>query len=298
LIAKEIIMAQSEQEKLADSTTQGKCFIIMPITTPPKFVDIYKGDNDHFNHVLEHLLIPAVEEAGFEPVPPKREGSNIIHADIIKDLSDCELVLCDMSILNPNVFFEFGIRTALDKPVALVVDDKTKPIPFDTGIINYYPYDGSLTAWTIDEQKKKLAKHIQEAYKKSEGHNALWKHFGVAQIGTFKPEDAEVGEKIDFLMNKISALETQLTNQEITYWRLPQGYKNLNLVNTPNIYGLNNPLSLSSPPVVLFDASVAEKNWAGAKEFTIDLKSENEEAQKQELSPEKNQNGKSETSSE
>jgi len=26
-----------------------------------------------------------------------------------------------MSALNPNVFFEFGIRTALDKPVALTV---------------------------------------------------------------------------------------------------------------------------------------------------------------------------------
>jgi len=181
----------------------------MPITTPANLVEQYKGDKDHFSHVLEHLFIPALEEAGFDPIPPKAEGSNVIHADIIKQLSDCELVLCDMSILNPNVFYEFGIRTALDKPVALVVDDKTTPIPFDTGIINFYKYDSSLAAWTLEKQKKELTKHVQEAYKKSKGRNALWKYFGVAQTGMFKPEDAKMGEKVDLMMEKLSAIEME-----------------------------------------------------------------------------------------
>jgi len=194
---------------MAKSEPKKKCFLIMPITTPANLVEQYKGDKDHFGHVLELLFIPALEEAGFEPIPPKAEGSNVIHADIIKQLSDCELVLCDMSIFNPNVFYEFGIRTALDKPVALVVDDKTTPIPFDTGIINFYKYDSSLAAWTLEKQKKELTKHVQEACKKSKGRNALWKYFGVAQTGMFKPGDAELGEKIDLVIGKLSAFEIQ-----------------------------------------------------------------------------------------
>lgn len=79
-----------------------KCFVIMPITTPASFTELY-NDGDHFNHILQHLFMPAIEKAGFDTVSPKSTGSNLIHADIINNLSNCELVLCDMSILNPNV---------------------------------------------------------------------------------------------------------------------------------------------------------------------------------------------------
>jgi hypothetical protein len=123
-------------------------------------------------------------------------------------------VLCDISIFNPNVFFEFGIRTALDKPVALVCDDKTTSIPFHPSSLHCHEYDSSLAPWTLKEQKKKLAKHVQEAYKKSKGRNALWKYFGVAQTGTFKPEDAELGAKVDLVVKKLSAIEMQQKNVE------------------------------------------------------------------------------------
>lgn len=194
---------------MAKSNNEEKCFIIMPITTPDHLIDKYKDDADHFSHVLDCLFTPALKNAGFEPVSPKSKGSDVIQADIIKQLSNCELVLCDMSILNPNVFFEFGIRTALNKPVALVIDDETKNVPFDTSIINYHKYSSSLDAWSIETEINTLAKHVRNAYKKTEDYNALWKYFGVAQTGVFKPEEASLGEKIDLLMKEVNALKRQ-----------------------------------------------------------------------------------------
>jgi len=194
---------------MEESKTKERCFIIMPITAPPDHVGLYQNDAEHFVHVIEHLFIPALENAGFEPILPKSTGSDVIHADIINKLSSCELVLCDMSILNPNVFFEFGIRTALNKAVALVIDDKTETIPFDTSIINFHKYNSSLAPWTLDEEKKALTEHIRTAYEKIADYNALWKYFGVAQTGVFKPEDATIGEKIDLLMHEVSALNKQ-----------------------------------------------------------------------------------------
>lgn len=194
---------------MANSKDSEKCFIIMPITTPEHLKDRYKGDANHFSHVIDHLFLPALKNAGFKPVSPKSTGSDVIQAEIIKQLSSCELVLCDMSILNPNVFFEFGIRTALNKPVALVVDDKTKTIPFDTSIINFHRYDSSLDVWSIEKEVSALAEHVRNAYKKTEDHNALWKYFGVAQTGVFKPEDASLGEKIDLLMQEVATLKTE-----------------------------------------------------------------------------------------
>ncbi len=193
---------------MAREKVKQKCFIIMPITTPPSLVREYNGDAHHFTHVLEHLFIPALEGAGFDPVSPQATGSNIIQADIIKQLSDCDLVLCDMSILNANVFFEFGIRTALNKPVALVVDDKTVGrVPFDTGIINHYRYDSSLVAWTIKKDLDGLTTHLK---KTSKGENALWKYFGVAQTGAFKPGESTLGEKIDLVWKEVRSLKNQM----------------------------------------------------------------------------------------
>jgi len=103
------------------------CFIIMPITTPPALVDRY-GDEHHFKHVLDCLFRPALERAKFRAIPPSAEGSDLIHAQIIKHLEQADIVLCDMTSLNANVFFELGIRTAVNKPVAIVKDSETSSV--------------------------------------------------------------------------------------------------------------------------------------------------------------------------
>jgi hypothetical protein len=180
------------------------CFIIMPVSTPENVLKQYGDDVDHFEHVLQTLFIPAIEAVGLNPIPPKASGSDIIQAEIIKNLASAYLVLCDMSILNPNVFFEFGIRTALDKPVALVIDDKTDRIPFDTSIINYHQYDSSLRGWLIKDEINALANHLKHTLDKGSDKNALWKYFGVAQIGAFNPENTTVEDKLDLILTKIS----------------------------------------------------------------------------------------------
>ena len=80
----------------------------MPITTPQDLIKDYNNDSKHFHRLLDRFFTPAIELAGFESISPVSTGSDIIHADIIKNLTLCEMVLCDISTLNPNVFFEFG----------------------------------------------------------------------------------------------------------------------------------------------------------------------------------------------
>jgi hypothetical protein len=61
------------------------CFIIMPITTTTDQAALY-NDEDHFEPVLNHLMIPAVEKAGCEPISPISTGSDLIQAEIIRQL--------------------------------------------------------------------------------------------------------------------------------------------------------------------------------------------------------------------
>ncbi len=185
-----------------------KCFIIMPISTPESWVQKYLGDEDHFNHVLNHLLIPAIEKAGFEPISPKTKGSELIHGEIIRNIESAEFVLCDMSVLNPNVFFELGIRTSLNKPVCMIKDDLTEKVPFDTSIINNHTYLSALNPWTLDEQIEDLANHIKDSFEKCKGSNSLWKYFGLSSSAQpIKEEDSDA--KIDFLIKQVEALKEQ-----------------------------------------------------------------------------------------
>jgi len=187
--------------------TKGDCFIIMPITTPDNLVDLYDEDESHFEKVLKHLFIPAVKAAGFTPIPPIAKGADIIHAEIIKKLEEADLVLCDMSIFNPNVFYELGIRTARDKPVCLVKDDTTEKIPFDTAIINCHEYKAVLKFVEIEEEIKLLKEHIYECVDGSDGTNTMWRCFGIT-AGVSNPLGGDVGVKeyFDIITKKLDRL--------------------------------------------------------------------------------------------
>jgi hypothetical protein len=182
------------------------CFIIMPISTIEDSLEVYGGDIDHFGHVLECLFIPAVDACNLQPVLPKVSGSDIIHGEIIKNLSSADLVLCDISQLNPNVFFELGIRTSLNKPVTLVVDDTTKNIPFDTGIINYHKYNSSLKGWLIKDEIEKLSKHIKKTLESEPDKNSLWKYFGITQTGDLNANQITDEDKISLVLRKLNSI--------------------------------------------------------------------------------------------
>lgn len=181
----------------------------MPVSTRESEADLY-GDKDHWKHVMESLFVKAVEAAGFEPIRPVAQGSHLIHGMIIRHLSEADLVLCDLSAHNPNVFFELGVRTSLNLPIALVRDEQTD-LPFDTSGINTHTYDSKLRGWEIENEQKKLIKHIEDSAKSCNGQNPLWRQFGL-MIRAQEPETAEspLEAKVDLLTDRMLMLQHQM----------------------------------------------------------------------------------------
>ena len=198
----------------ATKSPKPDCFIIMPISTPSECYEQYKGDEDHFRHVLECLFIPAVKKAGYKPVVPESTGSEVIHAEIIAKLTNCEMVLCDMSILNANVFFELGVRTSLNKPVTYIVDDKTPKLPFDVLPIQRNEYKSALNVWEIKEEIEKVSAHIIETKEKSKNQNALWKIFKILDTAEFDPKDITDEDRFDILYRKLDTLESKIKKKD------------------------------------------------------------------------------------
>lgn len=112
-----------------------KCFIVCPIGNDGS--DTRKRSDTLLNYVLK----PICTECGFEAVRvDELNTGNSITQNIIELLDCSDLVIVDLTELNPNVFFELGYRTALRKPT-IQIKSKGEPLPFDINTIQTFDYD-------------------------------------------------------------------------------------------------------------------------------------------------------------
>jgi hypothetical protein len=202
-----LIFINKEEKKI-------DCFVIMPITVPLHMLEnkIY-DDKNHFKNVFDYIIKPAIERNDWNPIYPKTKGSEIIIGDIIGNIIKSEMAVCDISILNPNVFYEAGIRTALNKPIAYIKDDAIDTIPFDTSEINHETYRKSLKIHNAEEDISKLQEHLKETFKKSNYENTAWKKFGV-KIKAEQPTSdlSPINAKMDLIMDRLNQMEIENKN--------------------------------------------------------------------------------------
>lgn len=142
--------------------TKKKCFVIMPISD----VDGYpKG---HFNRVYDYIIVPACKQEGYEPIRADATSkSNVIIVDILRNILECDMAICDLSSRNPNVFYELGFRQAFNMKTVLMKDDQTDR-PFDVSTIRSINYESSLRIDLVNKAITELTKALKETNEMSE----------------------------------------------------------------------------------------------------------------------------------
>lgn len=112
-----------------DKAKKDVCFIVSPIGA--------KGSESrtHADWVFNGIIIPAF--AAFPDFHIERSDHistpGQINAQVIDRLLNSRLVIADLSMLNPNVFYEIGIRHMVEKPI-IHLQREDDPIPFDVAI--------------------------------------------------------------------------------------------------------------------------------------------------------------------
>jgi O-acetyl-ADP-ribose deacetylase (regulator of RNase III) len=135
-----------------------KCFVIMPFGKK-KDIDGYEVD---FDHVYHELIFKAVKELGVDCERcDEIIGTGSIHKKMFRGIFDADVSVVDITSLNPNVFYELGVRHALHKYVMLVIrKNSSLPIPFNINGLTILGYDID-----SDDQleccRKKIRDHIQ-----------------------------------------------------------------------------------------------------------------------------------------
>lgn len=181
-------------------TPKAICGIVMPISEcdgrPPA----------HWSDVLS-ILIEACAEAGIEArLVSETYESNLIHKEIIANIYNDDIIICDVSGRNPNVFFELGIRMATQKPTVIVKDDITV-YPFDTAPNRFIQYPRDLRHPLVEIFKRQLSDSLKLSLKQP-AENSFIGQLGPFQIPKVESKSVPASE---ILLERLDRLERNLS---------------------------------------------------------------------------------------
>jgi hypothetical protein len=138
-----------------------RAFVVSPFGTKPG----RDGSPIDFNAVFAELIQPAVLDAGFEAFRADLEQrAGNIHADMFQELLLADLVVAELSIDNPNAWYELGVRHALRARGVILIFSGRDYLPFDVGperALRYALKDGKPDPARLKDDRKRLAEMAQ-----------------------------------------------------------------------------------------------------------------------------------------
>jgi tetratricopeptide (TPR) repeat protein len=98
-----------------------------------------------FNAIYKELIAPALEQAGCEPFRADEDPrpENIL-TGMFFELVTAEIVVADVSIWNPNVYYECGIRDGVRRRGFIAIHGGWAKSPFDQVVMRRFAYQGEL----------------------------------------------------------------------------------------------------------------------------------------------------------
>jgi hypothetical protein len=138
------------------------CFIAMPFGR--KTVE---GRSVEFDEVWRSIISPAIAAAGMQPLRADEEqAGGIIHKPMFERLVLCEFAVADLTLANPNVFYEVGVRHAARPATTVLIVANEVRLPFDVAMLRTLPYrlgpDGRPSH--AEEDRDKLALLLKECF--------------------------------------------------------------------------------------------------------------------------------------
>lgn len=149
---------------MGDSLTQNieiekrdlkRCFIITPIG------NANSETRRMADGVIGSALRPILEQRGFKVITPHQMSNpGAIDRVVIQQILECELVIANLTGLNPNVMYELAVRHSFGKPVVCIAESLTN-LPFDIHSQRVLFYTNDMRG--VEELQSALPEYIDSA---------------------------------------------------------------------------------------------------------------------------------------
>jgi hypothetical protein len=149
--------------------TRPLVFVAMPFGRKRDATGTYEID---FDQVYHRGIRPAISRFDVECIRADEERSGgVIHLPMFERLLLAEIAIVDVTINNPNVFYELGVRHSARPYSTIIVSANQAWLPFDINLIRAVGYrlsEGALTDGAAAELVDALAKRIEFALSEEE----------------------------------------------------------------------------------------------------------------------------------
>jgi tetratricopeptide (TPR) repeat protein len=149
-----------------------RAFVVMPFgkKKAPDGIEI------DFDAVYADLLAPAIAGAGLAPhrADADRRGGSI-HLDMFQDLLLAEFVVADLTLDNPNVWYEIGVRHALRSGGTVLTYALRDRLPFDIAgqrMQRYTLKNGTLDPDRVAAERNSLTEAVRATLDAWQGRRA------------------------------------------------------------------------------------------------------------------------------
>lgn len=147
-------MATKKPEAAAQPEDRPKCcFFITPIG-PEK-----SPARQHADWVFYHAILPVFAERGYESSRADLiRDPFMINDSVFEAITEADICVADLTLLNANVFYELGVRHTIEKPVIHIAQIDTA-LPFDNAGYRTIMFDRN-DYQSMESLKRELALHI------------------------------------------------------------------------------------------------------------------------------------------
>lgn len=262
-MAGEIEMVAEDAPEATDKPKL-RCFVVGPIG------EVNSTSRVHADWLLKGIILPTFEQHFPEFAVIRSDTIStpgMIDTQMINHLLEDELVIVDMSELNPNAFYEMGIRHMVPKPTVHMFREGTS-LPFDVRPNRAIPF--SVVQYdNLGAAQKELRAAVVEAL--SDGHvvdNPVTKARNYQHMrATATPAEATLLSQNADLERRLNMLEDQLNRVRAPLIGYGQGYgygDGASLLSGPQ-----HALSLKVPETIEWSVHVKFSEALSEQDFNI-----------------------------